>query len=74
MMRRRSSNINSAWLVRALAGSPRVYACDDCGSRMFVKGPSGLCPLCFTSRCQRDEYTHEIAEHEASAALSDWPV
>jgi len=69
---RRSSNINGAWLVRALAGSRRVLTCDGCGSRMFVKGPSGLCPLCFTTRRQRDEHTHEIAEQEASTALSDW--
>lgn len=72
MGHRRSSNIDSAWLVRALAGSPRVHACDECGSRMFVKAPSGLCPLCFTSRLRRDEDAHEIAAHEATAALSDW--
>lgn len=69
---RRSSNIDAAWLVRALAGSRKVLTCDSCGSRMFVKGTSGLCPLCFTSRRQRDEQAHEIAEREATAALSDW--
>ena len=64
--------IDSAWLVRALAGSRKVHTCDDCDSRMFVKGPSGLCPICLTSRRQRDEHTHEIAAEEATAALSDW--
>ena len=71
---RRSSNISGAWLVRALAGSRKVHTCDGCGSRMFVKGPSGLCPVCFTSRRQLDERSHEIAAQEASAALSDWAV
>ena len=72
MALRRSSTIHGAWLVRALAGNRKVLTCDGCGSRMFVKGPSGLCPFCFTTRCQRDERTHEIADQEATSALSDW--
>ena len=40
-----SSQIPSAFLIRALARGPAEH-CDRCGHRMFVKQPSGLCPFC----------------------------
>ena len=39
------NEIPSAFLIRALARHEAQH-CDHCGHRMFVKGPSGLCPLC----------------------------
>jgi hypothetical protein len=69
---RRHSVIHSAWLVRVLAGSRRVHRCSDCEGRMFVRAPSGLCPVCYTRRRQRDERLAEIVHNETSAALHDW--
>jgi hypothetical protein len=66
--------IHSAWLVRALASGRRWHHCAECGSRMFVKARSGLCPLCFTRRRQRREEIDRIVQKEASAALVDWPT
>ena len=43
------NEIPSAFLIRALARHEAQH-CDRCGHRMFVKGPSGLCPLCFSDR------------------------
>ena len=63
--------IEGAWLVRVLAGSANVHHCSGCGSRMFVKAPSGLCPLCFTRRSLREEHVHELASHGACLALKD---
>ena len=44
-----SSQIPSAYLIRALARRPSEH-CDRCGHRMFVKGESGLCPFCRADR------------------------
>jgi hypothetical protein len=41
--------IPSAYVIRALARRPAEH-CDRCGHRMFVKGPSGLCPFCRADR------------------------
>jgi hypothetical protein len=41
--------IPSAFLIRALARHAAEH-CDRCGHRMFVKGPSGLCPFCLSDR------------------------
>ena len=65
-------NINGAWLVRALANSRRVHACDHCGGRMFVKAPSGLCPICFTRRRHDEERVHALAAHGIDDAVDDW--
>ena len=64
--------IDSAWLVRALASGRHWHHCAECGSRMFVKVPSGLCPVCFTRRRDRREEVERIAQQQASAALADW--
>lgn len=44
-----SSQIPSAYLIRALARRPSEH-CDRCGHRMFVKRESGLCPFCRADR------------------------
>jgi rubrerythrin len=72
MRSRRSSNIDGAWLVRVLASSRKVHACQECGARMFVKAPSGLCPVCFTRQRLEEERVHQIASQQADAALGDW--
>ena len=46
------NEIPSAFLIRALARREAQH-CDRCRHRMFVKGPSGLCPLCFSDRPAR---------------------
>ena len=46
------NEIPSAFLIRALARHEAQH-CNRCGHRMFVKGPSGLCPLCFSDRPAR---------------------
>lgn len=43
------NEIPSAFLIRALARH-QSHHCDRCGHRMFVKGPSGLCPFCLSDR------------------------
>lgn len=72
MASRRSSNINGAWLVRALASTRKVHACQECGARMFVKAASGLCPVCFTRRRLQEERVHEIAAEEVGSVPPDW--
>ena len=46
------NEIPSAFLIRALARHEAQH-CDRCGHRMFVKGPSGLCPFCLSNRPAR---------------------
>jgi len=41
--------IPSAFLIRALARGDSDQ-CEHCGSRMFVRSPSGLCPFCASGR------------------------
>jgi len=68
----RSTNISGAWLVRALASSGRVHSCGHCGARMFVKAPSGLCPVCFTRQSLEAERVHSLAASSAKDAADDW--
>jgi hypothetical protein len=44
--------ISTPYLIRALARHEAEH-CDGCGNRMFVKGPSGLCPFCLSGRPPR---------------------
>jgi hypothetical protein len=46
------NEIPSAFLIRALARHESQH-CDRCSHRMFVKGPSGLCPYCIADRPPR---------------------
>jgi hypothetical protein len=46
--------IPNAYLIRALARR-QAERCDGCGSRMFVKSTSGLCPFCRAGRPPRTE-------------------
>jgi hypothetical protein len=64
--------IDSAWLVRALATGRRWQHCAECGGRMFVRAPSGLCPVCFTRRRDRRQEIEQIVQQQASAAFEDW--
>jgi len=41
---------------------------------MFVKVPSGLCPVCFTRRRDRRQEIERMVEQQAGAALEDWPA
>ena len=45
----RNNEIHSAFLIRVLARSEPEH-CDHCGSRMYVKADSGLCPFCLNDR------------------------
>lgn len=47
----RTSEIRSAYLIRALARG-QAESCDRCDARMFVKHASGLCPFCVNDRPQ----------------------
>jgi hypothetical protein len=62
---RNRSLIHSAWLVRVLASSSKVHRCESCGGRMFVRSPSGLCPLCYTRRELRAQHIDAIVQSEA---------
>jgi hypothetical protein len=52
--------IPSAFVIRALARRPAEH-CDRCNHRMFVKGPSGLCPFCRADRPVRALESASIA-------------
>ena len=60
------NEIPSAFLIRALARH-ESHHCDRCGHRMFVKGPSGLCPFCLSDRPLRP------VEHAASPVSAGEP-
>ena len=66
------NTIHAAWLVRVLASSRSWHECSDCGGRMFVKAPSGRCPVCFTKARERRREIEEIVAEETGAALQDW--
>jgi hypothetical protein len=40
----------SSFVVRALVSEGPRFHCGNCGDVMFVRGASGLCPLCFNDR------------------------
>jgi len=50
--------IPNAFLIRALARG-HALACTECGSRMFVRTPSGKCPWCRAGAPQRVSYRFE---------------
>ena len=62
------NEIPSAFLIRALARHEAQH-CDRCGHRMFVKGPSGLCPLCFSDRPARPVESVGLAASAAEPFL-----
>ena len=45
--------IPSSFVVRALAHQGPRFHCANCGDVMFVRGASGLCPMCFNDRKPR---------------------
>ena len=67
MLPKRGSVINNAWLVRVLANGRNAHHCTSCGARMFVKGPSGLCPVCFTANRQLERSIESVVEEARSA-------
>lgn len=56
----KSDVISSTWVVWSLGRAGRVYRCDNCSAKMFVRYASGLCPWCWNG---------EIPEHEAPALV-----
>ncbi len=70
MMPKRGNVIHNAWLVRVLANSRDAHQCARCGARMFVKGESGLCPVCFTEARQRKQRIESLVE-DARSAVAD---
>ena len=42
--------IPSSFVVRALVNEGPRFHCGNCGDVMFVRGASGLCPLCYNDR------------------------
>lgn len=42
--------IPSSFVVRALAHQGPRFHCSNCGDVMFVRGATGLCPMCFNDR------------------------
>ncbi len=69
MLPKRGSVINNAWLVRVLANSRNAHDCGSCGARMFVKGASGLCPVCFTADRQRQQSIESLVEEARNGEL-----
>ena len=74
LKQRPRNTIHSGWLVRVLASSRRWYECSDCGGRMFVKTPSGRCPVCFSHAQSRCVEIAEIVAEESGAAVEDWSM
>jgi hypothetical protein len=68
------NTIHSGCLVRVLASSRHWYECSDCGGRMFVKMPSGRCPVCFSNAQSRRIQITEIVDDESRAAIEDWSM
>jgi hypothetical protein len=50
--------LSGAYVIRALGLYGPRYECADCGSTMFVRYESGLCPLCFNG--QRAKHTESV--------------
>jgi hypothetical protein len=56
--------LSSSHVVRALDLHGPRYQCGGCGSKMFVKYESGLCPRCFNRE--------KAADHSATEVLYDF--
>jgi len=69
---RKSSDIQSSWLIRVLASSPDSHRCENCGARMFVKAASGMCPVCFTRQRNLENDIEDVVQGESLAAVQDW--
>ena len=52
--------LSSSHVVRALDLHGPRYHCDGCGSKMFVKYESGLCPRCFNREKAADSSATEV--------------
>ena len=52
--------LSSSHVVRALDLHGPRYLCGGCGSKMFVKYDSGLCPRCFNREKQADSSVREV--------------
>jgi hypothetical protein len=65
LRRRERMLIESGWLVRVLVRARAWHHCRGCGSRMFVKGSSGLCPVCFSQRQRQIEGVQQALEQLA---------
>jgi hypothetical protein len=46
-------------VVRALDHGPRFH-CGECGSKMFVRSESGLCPRCYNDQRVKDEVVTQV--------------
>ena len=58
--------IPSSFVVRALAHQGPRFHCGNCGDVMFVRGASGLCPMCFNDR---KPWTHLQSKREVAPDL-----
>jgi hypothetical protein len=52
--------LSSSHVVRALDLYGPRYHCDDCGSKMFVRYESGLCPRCFNGHRVKNEAVSQL--------------
>lgn len=52
--------LSSSHVVRALDLHGPRYHCDGCGSKMFVRYDSGLCPRCFNRESQAHGSVSEV--------------
>jgi len=52
--------LSSSHVVRALDLHGPRYHCTGCGSKMFVKSDSGLCPRCFNREKWADSSVSEV--------------
>ena len=52
--------LSSSHVVRALELYGPRYDCGECGSKMFVRYESGLCPRCFNGQRAKHEAVHEL--------------
>jgi len=52
--------LSSSHVVRALELYGPRYTCGECGSKMFVRYDSGLCPRCFNGHRVKHEAVREL--------------
>ena len=67
--------IPSGFLIRALANQGPRFHCSNCGDVMFVRGATGLCPMCFNDRTPSKARDHscEVGHALVLAGVLDDP-
>jgi hypothetical protein len=63
--------LSSSHVVRALDLYGTRYHCDGCGSKMFVRYESGLCPRCYNGHRAKHEVVSQLLYDFESLGTED---